>query len=192
MSYPATRKTALLLAAGALLLASCATQPTVHHSRIYNDSWQDFFAGAPGTEFLAVVWGNPFNADKAETDAVVIETAEKAFNRSGYHFSTKPETVNPLVPYLVVLFNPGHSAIALPCTDLSRLEPRPPSDGRVTIEAALCRGGMRLTGATGSVAGVRGPDDPRFRALAYQIAAKVFRRGTRSGQGRDFAASPDS
>jgi hypothetical protein len=191
MSYPATRKTVLLIAAGALLLASCA-QPTVHHWRTYNDNWQDFFAGAPGSEFLAVVWGNPFKGDKAETDAVVTETADKAFNRSGYHFSTKPKTVNPLAPYLAVLFNAPHSAVALPCGDLSALEPRPPSDGRVSIEAALCRGGTRLTAATGSVSGVRGPDDPRFRALVYQIAAKVFRPGVRSGQGRNFAASPDS
>lgn len=189
MSTRAFRRTALLAAAGALLLASCAGQSTVHYSRIYNDSWRDFFAGAEGTEFLAVVWGNPFNADKAATDSVVVETAEQAFNRSGYHFSTKPATVNPLVPYLAVVFNAGVSPSGLACGDLSRLEPRPPANGHVTMEAALCRGGTRLTGAKGSVADVKGPDDPRFRAFAYQVANKVFRPGTRSGQARDFALS---
>ena len=189
MSYRAIHKTALLVAGGALVLASCATQPTVHYSRIYNDSWPDFFAGAQGTEFLAVVWGNPFNADKAATDSVVVDTAEMAFNRSGYHFSTNPETVNPLVPYLAVVFNAGISPSGFACADLSRLDPPPPPNGHVTMEAALCRGGMRLTGAKGSIADVRGPDDPRFRALAYQVANKVFRPGTRSGHGRDFALS---
>lgn len=189
MSYRSIVRRAPWVAAGALLLASCATQPTVHHSRIYHDYYQDFFSGAPGTKFLAVVWGNPFAADKAETDAVVVDTAERAFGRRGYGFSTQPERVNPLVPYLAVVFNAGHAESGLPCTDLSRLSPPPPPNGNVSVQAALCRGNKQLTAAKGSVAGVRGPDDPRFRALTYQVAAQLFRTPPRSGSPNVVEAS---
>ena len=33
-----------------------------------------------------------------------------------------------------------------------------------------------LTGAQGVVEDVRGPDDPKFRQLVYQVAAKLFRK----------------
>jgi len=188
MSRRATRKTGLLAAAAALLLAACANQPTVYYSRVYYDQWKDFLAGGHGTEFLAVIWGNPFAADKAQTDAVVLDTAHTAFNRAGYRFTTTPKNkVNPLVPYLAVVFNADHVSSDLPCGDLSELGPPPAPSRNVTMQAAMCRRGTPLTRAVGSVANVSGPDDPRFRALAFQIATQVFQLVPRSGSGVTIA-----
>ena len=176
------RRAPFLLAAGALLLAGCGGAPSVYNAQIYHDSWPDFFyGGGTGGEYLAVVWGNPFRADKAATEAVVIESIERAYNHAGNSFSTSPERVNPLVPYVAVVFNAGYFSSGLPCGDLDALRPGPAPSGNVAVQAALCRGGAALTGVRGSVEGVGGPDDPKFRQLIHQVAIKLFRYPRRGG-----------
>ena len=123
-----------------------------------------------------MVWGNPFDADKAVTEAVVIESIERAYNHAGTSFSTSPERVNPLVPHVAVVFNADHARSGLPCSDLSKLRPGSAPSGNVRVQVALCRGGTMLTGVQGVVEDVSGPDDPKFRQLVYQVAAKLFRK----------------
>jgi hypothetical protein len=164
----------LLLVAGALWLAGCAGAPTVYNARIYHDRWQDFFYGGGTPEYRAVVWGNPFDTPKAATEAVVIASIERAYNNARASFSTSPELVNPLVPYVSMVFNANRISSGAPCGNLDVLRPVPAPSGNVRLLAALCRAGTTLTAAQGFVDGVSGPDDPRFRQLVYQIAIKLF------------------
>lgn len=159
----------------AAALGACGSTPTVYNTRIYHDEWPIFFSGSSQSEFLAIVWGNPFDADKAQTNAVVLDSVDQAFNRAEYSFSTNPPAVDPLVPYVSVLFNPGSVASGLPCADLTQLQPTPSAAGEVRVHAALCRGGTPLTGARGYIEQVTGPNDPRFEDLMYQIAVELFR-----------------
>ncbi len=159
----------------ALVVGACGSTPTVYNNRIYHDEWPVFFSGSGNSEFLAVVWGNPFGADQAQTNAVVLDSVDQAFNRANYSFSTNPANVDPLVPYVSVLFNPGSAASGLPCADLTQLRPSQAPSGNVRVHAALCRGGTPLTGARGYVENVAGPNDPRFEDLMYQIAVELFR-----------------
>lgn len=156
-------------------LAACNSAPTVYNSRIYHDAWPTFFSGSSQGEFLAVVWGNPFNAEQERTNAVVLDSVDQAYNRANYSFSTNPESVDPLAPYVSVVFNASSAASGLPCSDLTALQPRRTASGGVSVHAALCRGGSALTGARGYVDKVSGPEDPRFEALMYQIAVELFR-----------------
>jgi len=156
-------------------LAACSGAPTVYNTQVYHDAWPTFFSGSGQSEFLAVVWGNPFNAEQARTDAVVLKSVDQAFNRANYTFSTNPTNVDPLVPYVAVLFNPNSVSSGLPCSDLTALQPPRAASGEVRVHAALCRGGAPLTGARGFVAEVSDPNDPRFEKLMYQIAVELFR-----------------
>lgn len=166
------------------LLVGCGGTPTVYDSRIYHDSWPDFFNGGTQSEYLAVVWGNPFDAAQERTDAVVLKSVDQAFNRSGSTFSTNPSDVDPLVPYVAVVFNAEAKSSGLPCSDLTALQPSRADRGNVRVHAALCRAGSPLTGARGHVADVTGPDDPRFKDLMYQVAVELF-RNQRGTDGRD-------
>ncbi len=159
----------------AATLAGCSGAPTVYSTRIYHDEWPIFFSGSSQSEFLAVVWGNPFEAEQARTNAVVLESVDQAFNHANYSFSTNPTNVDPLVPYVSVLFNPGSMSSALPCSDLTALQPSRVGAGEVRVHAALCRGGAPLTGARGYLTQVSDPNDPRFEALMHQIAVELFR-----------------
>ena len=157
-------------------IASCSGAPTVYNARIYHDAWPTFFSGSGQSEYLAVVWGNPFATEQAHTDAVVLNSVDRAYNRAGTSFSTNPETVDPLVPYVSVLFNPGSISSNLPCSDLANLKPGVVPGGEVRVHAALCRAGSALTGARGYVTDVMGPDDPRFHQLMHQVAVELFRQ----------------
>ena len=144
----------------ATILAACSSTPTVYNSRVYHDAWPTFFSGSGQGEFLAVVWGNPFNAEQERTNAVVLDSVDQAYNRANYSFSTNPESVDPLAPYVSVVFNAGSVASGLPCSDLIDLQPPRAPSGDVRVHAALCRGGSALTGARGYVDNVSGPNGP--------------------------------
>ena len=96
------------------------------------------------------------------------------FNNDGYRFTTTPKAVNPLTPYLSIVFNAEIEATGIPCGDVSRLRFTPASDGRIAVQAALCRGGGLLTRADGVASGVTGPNDPKFRELMFQVSRKLF------------------
>ena len=164
----------LFVTAIAALLAACnARAPTVYNVQVYHDRWPDFFSGAPGQEYLAVIWGDPFAGQKSETVAVVLDAVTIAFNRPGYRFSTEPGNPDPLAPRLAIMINPAKSPGGAPCGDLATATPVR-STGNIELHAALCRGDTALTRAQGRVSGVTGPDDERFREQVYQVAIKVF------------------
>ena len=96
------------------VLAGCASTPTVYSAHIYHDAWPIFFSGSGQSEFLAAIWGNPFETAQERTDAVVLKSVDQAFNHAGYSFSTNPATVDPLAPYVSVLFNPESVSSGLP------------------------------------------------------------------------------
>lgn len=177
----------------AMTIAACGQNAaTVYNSRIYHDRWQDFFSSNDGQEYLAVIWGTPFEGRKGETETVVLDAVAVAFNRPGYRFLTNPSSLDPLAPRLAIMLNPANAPQGAPCGDFATATPvtRPiASGGDIEIHAALCRGITPLTRAQGRAGGLTGPDDARFRDLVYQVANKVFQSppgsNPRSGDGTD-------
>ena len=164
----------LFISVFATSLAACnVSSPTVYNAQVYHDRWPDFFSGAPGREYLAVIWGDPFAGQNSETVAVVLDAFTTAFNRPGYRFSTEPSDPDPLAPRLAIMINPAKAPGGAPCGDFATATPVW-STGSIELHAALCRGDTALTRAQGRVSGVTGPADRHFRELVYQVAIKVI------------------
>jgi hypothetical protein len=160
-----------------LLIGCVANVPVVYDNRIYHRSWPNFFTGAPGQEFLAVIHGDPFPGRERETEAIILYVADKAFNNSAYSFSTNPPEIDSLAPRFTIILGPGASAHQAPCGNLDAIDPTAvSSDGRLEVHAALCRGTAPLTRARGRLNSVDSPDDPQFRQLIFQVANKVFEK----------------
>ena len=84
----------LFVTAIAALLAACNARaaPTdgFYNAQVYHDRWPDFFSGAPGQEYLAVIWGDPFAGQKSETVAVVLVRSPSPLTDPGIVFQPNP------------------------------------------------------------------------------------------------------
>lgn len=164
----------LMAAALAIGLAGCADGPKVYNARIYHDRWPDLLYAGGNEPLSAVIWGNPFRDDRAGLESAVLEAVDKVHNNAGARFASTPPALEPRSPYVALLFNANEVYSGLPCADLSTLTPRSDNDGEVHVQAALCRNGAPLTGASGHVGNVSGADDPRFRQLMHSVAVSLF------------------
>ncbi len=162
-----------------LLVAGCNATTTVYNDQVYHDRWRDAFAGPPASEFLLDIAGHPFLGQETQTETVIEDVVALPFNNDGYRFTTTPKAINPLTPYLSIVFNAEIEATGIPCSDVSRLRFSPAADGRIAVQAALCRHGGLLTRADGVASGVTGPDDPKFRELMFQVSRKLFATSSR-------------
>lgn len=157
------------------MLAACAGAPMVRPVTIvggYTPQLLNYAAGKGG--MLTEVIGNPFNAPKAEVDAVVLAALERSHYGPHFPFFTQaPEGYTS--PYRVVVAldpAPGVGARTL-CAGRAETRPRAPAELN-RVEAALCARELVITSTGGRVAGPLGPRDPVFVRLIEQIALTLF------------------
>jgi len=163
-----------LAAALATALAGCADTPSVYNARIYHDRWPDLLYAGGDEPLSAVIWGNPFRDDRAGLESAVLEAVDQAHNNASARFASIPPALEPRSPYVALLFNANAVHSGLPCADLSALTPRLEDGGEIHVQAALCRNGAPLTGASGHVSNVSDADDSRFRQLMHSVAVSLF------------------
>ncbi|MDP6952237.1 MAG: hypothetical protein QGF53_05695 [Alphaproteobacteria bacterium] len=155
-------------------LVACADTPNVYNARIYHDRWPDLLYAGGDEPLSAVIWGNPFRDDRAGLEKAVLAAVQKAHNNASAHFTATPPALEPRSPYVALLFNANEVQSGLPCADLSGLTPQDGVNGDVHVQAAICRNGAPLTGASGHVGNVSDADDPRFRQLMHSVAVSLF------------------
>ena len=161
----------LALIGGALV--ACADSVSVHPTYVgsYHPSMLTYQArqGAMKTE----IFGNPFSAPKATLDNAVTGTMSGSIFGRPVRFATAvpPESRSPYRVVMVV--NPTKN---LTSDELCQTSDHPTGGPRPTLrmEAAFCADGQALTATGGTVAGVQGADDPKFRTLVRQIALALF------------------
>ncbi len=176
----------LLILAGAGSACSSSgvvLSPTSYYGA-YTPTVLNYSATSGG--MLVEVVGNPFDAPKDD----LVRSITGAM--TGSHFgpqvdfvTTPPEGFRS--PYRIVLVfdsTQGYTQYKL-CAQTETIQPG--VGDTVKVHAALCAAEKPLTGVTGRVGEVTGPDDPKFRHLISQITTNLLpplrpnRRGGRSG-----------
>jgi hypothetical protein len=163
---------ALVLAGAA---ASCANTGVVlspaSYYGAYSPSALSYSATSGG--ILVQVVGNPFDVPQADLERAVTGAM------TGSHFGPAVDFVTARSdgfrsPYRIVMV--FDSAQGYTEGKLCR-ESGPFETGAgeiVKVQAALCAGETALTGVSGRVAQVTGPDDPQFRRLISQITMNLL------------------
>jgi hypothetical protein len=185
---PVIRRSLLILliltgAGSACSSSGIVLSPTSYYGA-YTPTVLNYAATSGG--ILVEVVGNPFDVPKADLERAITGAM------TGSHFgpavdfvTTTPEGFRS--PYrIVVVFDPtqGYTPSKL-CRQTQYLEPG--TGEIVKAHSVLCAGGKALTGLSGRVGDVTGPDDPQFRQLISQITTNLLppfrpnRRGGRSG-----------
>jgi len=122
---------------------------------------------------LVEVIGNPFDAPKADLERSI--TGAMTGSHFGPHVdfvTTPPEGFSS--PYRIVMVfdsNQGYTQIKL-CGQTGSIAPEPGES--VRVHTALCAADKPLTGVSGRVRDVTGPDDPKFRRLIAQITTNLL------------------
>ena len=174
----------ILAGAGSACSSSGVVLSPTSYDGVYTPTVLNYAATSGG--ILVEVVGNPFDAPKAELERATTDAM------TGSHFgpavdfvTTKPEGFRS--PYRIVLvFDPtqGYTPSKL-CRQTQYIEPG--TGEIVKAHAVLCAGAKALTGVSGRVGDVTGPDDSQFRHLISQITTNLLppfrptRRGGRSG-----------
>ena len=158
-----------------VVLAGCAGTPVVFPSTAtdgYEPEILNYAASRGG--MLTEVVGNPFNAPKAELEAVVVETAARShFGPPQPFFTQAPEDyASPYRMVYVMNPTPGTSPDEI-CEGKAELRARAPSESD-WVAGALCARENAVTWARGYVAGPLGPRDPAFVSLISQITRELL------------------
>jgi hypothetical protein len=155
------------LAAGALLALSACGAGRVNYVFIDSTYSPVEYAQLPYTGPLyADVSGNPFAIPQEDITRIVNQSIQPSNMRPG-------GGKGPRI----------HIAFGATASDRTSACQAPGTkgriDGRISMVAALCRGGSSaLTYLIGSVDDVTGPDDPRFKAFLRQSVVQLFPRRT--------------
>ena len=159
----------------AVLLAACESPTKITNTFRAPGIQSKLSSGAAYGGIHTVVFGNPFNVEKEQLDALITETMFRAHPGPVVRFLTeRPEGSRS--PYRVVmLFNPtGNAQIQKLCEN-----PNQPTEGRgasVRLAAAFCANDIRESSGIGSVPAVDGPDDPAFKQLVRAVTRQLFPR----------------
>ena len=132
---------------------------------------------------VAEVRGNPFSIPDARLSELVRGYMRGSHFGPAARFDAAPSEAT-VEPYkVVVVFNPApeadHDKL---CQGATKLSDRGGAD-KMTVAMAFCFGSDRISGTWGTVRGVTGPDDTRFRALIERTTATlvpIYRRETDS------------
>ena len=158
-----SRTLAMILLAGTL--AAACTPGRI--DRVGVDSsypaWQ--YHRVPYTRAMKLdISGNPFGIEQEAFNRIVSEAVQP-----------RGLVATDSSPYRVHLaFGPSSTGRNIAC----RAQGAPaPAGGEIRLVAALCPGnGPALTYLTGSIAGVTGPDDPRFAQFMRNAVVRLFPR----------------
>ena len=122
---------------------------------------------------LVQVVGNPFDASQDDLEQAVTGAM------TGSHFGPPVDFVTAppedfRSPYrIVMVFDSAHGYTEKKlCSEGQSLQPE--KGDTVRVHAALCAADSPLTGLSGRVAEVTGPDDPRFGRLISQMTTNLL------------------
>lgn len=154
-------------------LGTASRVVTIPPSHLYTPL--EFSYAAGGRDLTTEISGNPFGMDQATFDQVVTDLMRGRHFGPPTNFTTTPGP-SAREPYHVVLaFNP-EGALTHQALCLRRRVPTQPlgADGRMTLQAAFCRGGGMMTGVVGYASGVRSIEDPAFRRMIADTTLSLF------------------
>lgn len=156
----------------AAALGGCAGSPIVHSS-YYNSAYTPShvtLAAASGPS-LAVIRFDPFPSDR---DNAAVVAAMQGRNFGPKMFFTQTPRPDDRYGYKVVLdFSSASARYATQCVaPPTPAATTPPADS-IVVTASFCVGAILLTDASGSISGVRGPDDPAFQRLIADLLAAL-------------------
>jgi hypothetical protein len=157
-------------AASACTSTDVVLSPTSYYGA-YTPTVLSYSATSGG--ILVEVIGNPFDVPKADLEQSI--TGAMTGSHFGPHVdfvTTPPEGFRS--PYRIVMVfdsNQGYTQIKL-CGQTESIQPGPGES--VRVHTALCAAEKPLTGVSGRVGEVTGPDDPKFRRLISQITTNLL------------------
>lgn len=151
----------LALTAGGLLGA--CTPGRVDYVRVDSSYTPVQYATIPYSKAMrADVSGNPFNMPQEDFNRLVNEAIQPP--------GVQPSAASPYVVHFA--FGNTATSINYACAATGQTGH---GGGTIAVTAAFCRGpGAALTYLVGSVDGITGPDDPRFKQFLRSIVARLF------------------
>ena len=159
------------LVLAAMTLAGCDGVTTYGNVQSKNPiPEQQLYIAAHNGVMVAEVRGNPFNIPDSLLAERVRGYMLNALFGPDVRFVAAPGP-GTIEPYkVVVLFNaaPGAQFRGL-CTN-DEQQAGVGAGGYMTVSMGFCFGSDQISSTWGSVRGVTGPDDPKFRALVQQTA----------------------
>jgi hypothetical protein len=166
-----------------LCIGGCGDLPISNVT--YSDSYHPGETKSSGPDMVVVVRGNPFSIAKPELNSAVVD-AMQGWSAWQDHFT---DAGNPNAPYRVVMvFNPtsnvgSETYCARPLVADGATAAAP--SARVSMVAALCRGGSYLSYVDGSVPVAGGPRDTAFRNAVGRAALLLFPAQNPQANGSD-------
>jgi hypothetical protein len=176
-------RTAIVVALGAAL-CGCEGASVIHHN-YYNSAYEPghITLAAANNPSLAVIQNDPFPQDTNNEGVLAAMQGRNLGPRM--YFSQTPRPDDKYGYKVILNFGAASGAgdagygtsgygtfgNVLPggASYQCQAQPTPPvaapASGDITVTGAFCVGNLLLTDASGSVSGVSGPDDPRFRQL---------------------------
>jgi hypothetical protein len=151
------------------LLAACdgvvVTEP-VGAQRYSNG---DFEYAARNGEMKTEVAGNPFGGTAPNFAPLVTEYMQNANRSIPVRFVLEPQGKGSAPYHVVMAFNPPRGYLARDACSQAGSLPTAPGTGSVYLFSVFCSGDVALSEASGSVANLSGPDDPKLRSLVRQV-----------------------
>jgi hypothetical protein len=156
----------LLIAATGL--SGCAGASVVSHGYYSSAYSPDHvqLAAASGTA-LATIRNNPFPADRDNAGVLAAMQGRNVGPRMYFSQTARPDDK---YGYRVILdfVRPGPGTV-YQCQRESTPPANSPPAGLIDVTATFCVGDRLLTDAAGTINGVSGPDDPRFKQFIGDI-----------------------
>lgn len=122
---------------------------------------------------LVEVVGNPFDAPKAELEQSI--TGAMTGSHFGPHVdfvTTPPEDFRSPYRIVMVFDSERNYTQQKLCSQTASITPA--ATESVKVHTALCAAEKPLTGVSGRVADVTGPEDPKFRQMISQITVNLL------------------
>lgn len=160
---------------GVLALGGCLDGVAVDepvYQQLYVDA--EFEYAARSGELRTNVYGTPVAGARDGVVALTTAAMRGANRGPEVTFTPTPAGEGSGAYHVVMLFNPvGWVAPYDVCKDPVRYAGAP-SDSRVRLVSAFCFGETMVSNASGSVTGVKGLGDPRFKSLVRQVTLSLF------------------
>jgi hypothetical protein len=167
-----TRWTAAALAPAVTalaLLAGCDGVVVTEPVGVQRYSNGDFEYAARNGVMKTEIVGNPFGGAAPNFAPRVIEYMQNANRGIPVKFALEPEGRGSAPYHVVMAFNPSRGSLARDACSQAGSLPTSPGTGSVFLFSVFCAGDVALSEASGSVANLSGPDDPRLRSLVRQV-----------------------
>jgi hypothetical protein len=170
---------ALLLSAGAFVLAACAAPAGSIGGTDYAPQYDfsEFYAATNGKTFRVLFEGNPFPAltqQESQRRLLPVMQANRPRPRLTFTYDRPPELPRPDYRLVLVFDAAIDLTAARVCAGEVRHEPRRvEAAGRFAVFAVYCRNDLALSQSTAWTPAA-GPEDPRIGRLFSQLFLVLF------------------